>query len=85
MTAHFHPDGTAQLGFCTRCEDSLLEKLLQFKCIQQSGIMIVPRLHPECKTATKRECLDKIDRVMRAMKEQNPLAAVVKETTGIDL
>lgn len=85
MQASFHPDGSAQLGFCTHCEETLLEKLLQFKCIQQSGILIVPRLHPECKTRVKRECLAKIERVIAAMKQPNPLAAVVKETTGIDL
>lgn len=85
MQTSFHPDGSAQLGFCTRCEKAMLEKLLRFNCIQKSGILITPRLHPECKTAIKRECFDKIERIMRALKEPNPLAAVVKETSGIDL
>jgi hypothetical protein len=89
MNAHFHPDGTAQLEYCVKCERAALERLQQFQCL--SGVAVFPGLHRECQTTVKRELQSKMSATWKAYANAiygpigSPLSNVVKATTGIDL
>lgn len=86
MRAKFNPDGTGKLEYCPRCEQAALEKLLRFQCVQGSGLLIDPRLHPMCAAKVKPEiAAAKISKVWAALNNANPLAKVVAATTGIEL
>jgi len=85
MRAKFNPDGTGKIEYCPRCEQAALEKLRRFQCVQGSGLLIDPRLHPMCAARVKPEIAAKISKVWAALNEANPLASVVAATSGIQL